>query len=170
MNYDRSNTFMTQKGYCHLLPDRIVLTEDGHYNRPLVQQRQKRKVIYETLISLAFIAFMIYMVIRIYPEDHFWSVTLTILTGMMCIRLVASWFYSQTAVIPRSSIRNVRFIKAFPYLMRSRLIVTFEDANGKQQKRFIPLPGWLNEGDRHTAEAIALLEKEELLPFPAISH
>lgn len=168
MKQEQPAAFMTQTGYCHILPDRIVLTQDGNYNRPLVQQRQNRQLVFETLIFLATIAFLTYKSVQIYADDRFWSIILAIFVCLLLIRFVTTWRYAQAAIIPRDRIREVRFIKAFPYLMRSRVIVTFEDINGKRQKRLVPLPGWLNEGDRHTAEALALLKKEGLLPFPHI--
>jgi hypothetical protein len=118
------------------------------------------------LILLA--AFLAYQSWRLYPEDKIFSFFFAALVPLLLFRLAWSMRYPAVNIIPRESIRAVRFIRAIPYLTRSRLIVTFEDENGKLQKCLIPLPGWLNEGDRHTEEAIALLKNEKLFPFPSV--
>jgi hypothetical protein len=169
MNYDQSNTFMTREGFCHLLPDHIILTKDGRhelarYREPKISARLQA-IVYLCLLT----GLLAYNSWKLYAEDKALSIFFAAAVLFFVLRFIRNMRYSQTNIIPRDRIRAVRFIKAFPYLTRSRLIVTFEDENGKLQMSLVPLPGWLNEGDRHTAEAIALLEKEELLPFSTVS-
>jgi hypothetical protein len=170
MNYDRSTTFMTQEGYCHLLPDRIVLTKDGLHQMARYRERKLSESILEIAYIVLFTALLTYKSWELYPTDKVFSLLFAVVAVVFVFRFIWNMRYSKTSIIPRDKIRATRFVKAFPYLTRSRFIVTFEGPNGELQTRLIPLPGWLNEGDRHTDEAIALLKKEQLLPFPSVAQ
>lgn len=160
---DETNTFKTKTGYCHVLPDKIVLTRDGligtvsatavgnHISRILI--------IYGVMVLV-----LSYSAFQSYQQGHtVQSVILALLAIYLIYGIFISINNSATPVIERKSIRKIQFKKAIPGLTRSRFEVLFENESGKLKKRLILLPGSLTGGPDETEKAISILKSESLL-------
>ncbi len=160
---DNKNTFKTKTGFCHILPDKIVLTRDGIIGNVATvtvgNNISRILFIYGGLsIGLFYLAF-----------DNFKNgqTAQLILFGLLGIYLVYgivnSINNSATPIIDRQKIRDVKFKKAIVGLTRSRFEVLFEDDQGKIKKRLIMLPGSLTDGQNETEKAIKIMTDEKLI-------
>ena len=160
---DNENTFKTKTGFCHILPDKIVLTRDGIIGNVATvtvgNNISRILFIYGGLsIGLFYLAF-----------DNFKNgqTAQPILFGLLGIYLVYgivnSINNSATPIIDRQKIRDVKFKKAIVGLTRSRFEVLFEDEQGKIKKRLIMLPGSLTDGQNETEKAIKIMTDEKLI-------
>ena len=160
---DNENTFKTKTGFCHILPDKIVLTRDGIIGNVATvtvgNNISRILFIYGGLsIGLFYLAF-----------DNFKNgqIAQPILFGLLGIYLVYgivnSINNSATPIIDRQKIRDVKFKKAIVGLTRSRFEVLFEDDQGKIKKRLIMLPGSLTDGQNETEKAIKIMTDEKLI-------
>ena len=160
---DNENTFKTKTGFCHILPDKIVLTRDGIIGNVATvtvgNNISRILFIYGGLsIGLFYLAF-----------DNFKNgqTAQPILFGLLGIYLVYgivnSINNSATPIIDRQKIRDVKFKKAIVGLTRSRFEVLFEDEQGKIKKRLIMLPGSLTDGQNETEKAIKIMTDEKII-------
>jgi hypothetical protein len=140
---DNEKTFKTTTGFCHILPERIVLTRDGitgNIAAVTVGINISRIFIIYGGISagLFFYAFDYYKSGQIYLPILFGLLGLYLIYGIL-----NSINNSATPIIDRNKIRDIKFKKAFIGLTRSHFEVIFEDEKGKS-KRLIMLPA--NDG------------------------
>jgi hypothetical protein len=156
--------FATKTGYCHILPDKIVLTRYGTPGNVAGATSGNRSV-FPTLAGYTALAgvlsYLAYTSVR--NENLKEAVLLTLLFILFCYNVITSLDHSTTPVIERAAIRNMRFIKGIPYLTRSRFEISFEDHSGKLKKRLLILPGMLNNGPQHTESALTILRSEGLI-------
>lgn len=160
---NNEKTFKTKTGFCHIFPDKIVLTRDGvvgNISKVTVGNNISRILIIYGGISfgLFYLAF-----------DRFKSgqITEPIIFGLLGIYLIYgiinSLNNSATPIIYREKIKDVKFKKAIIGLTRSRFEVLFEDENGKLKKRLIMLPGSLTDGQNETNRAFQILLDEKII-------
>ena len=155
--------FKTKTGYCHILPDKIVLTRDGivgkvanvtvgnHIRRPLV--------VYGVMsIILVYFAYISYQ-----NEEFYGALFFGLMAVFLVYGVIASLNNSATPVIDRNSIKGTKFKKGLPGLIRSRFEILFEDENGKVRKRLIMLPGALSHGKIEANKAVEIMQEEGLL-------
>lgn len=160
---DHENTFKTKTGFCHILPDKIVLTRDGiigHVAKVTVGNNISRILIIYGGLSLG----LFYFVFDSYRKGQ---IAQSILFGILGIYLiygiVNSINNSATPIIYRQKIKEVKFKKAFVGLTRSRFEILFEDDQGKIKKRLIMLPGTLTDGQNETDKAIKIMTDQKLI-------
>lgn len=155
--------FRTKTGFCHILPDRIVLTRDGiigNISKVTVGNNIARILIIYGLIACG----LFYFAYNEYVEGQTMTALLFSLFALYLIMgIVRSMNNSSTPVIERQKIRDVSFKKAIPGLIRSHFIVYFEDENGKVKKRLIMLPGSMTGGKTETEKAMILMKEEKLI-------
>jgi hypothetical protein len=155
--------FITKTGFCHVLPDKIVLTRDGIIGN-VAKVTVGNNISRILLIYSGLSCFLIYS-----AYDHYLKgqIVETILFGLVTVFLIYgilnSLNNSATPVIERDKIKSVKLKKAFPGLTRTRFEIKFEDENGKIKKRIIMLPGSMSGGPDETEIAIKILTEEKLL-------
>ena len=161
MNDDK--TFKTKTGYCHILPDRIVLTRDGIIGNA-TQLATGSNVSRIVLIYGGLAIWLFYIAFENYQNG---LVALALLFGFMGIfifyGLLRSLNNSATPIILREKIKEVKLKKGTAGLTRSRFEILFEDDKGKVKKRLIMLPGSLNDGQNETEKAINIMIDEKLM-------
>lgn len=160
---DTEKRFKTKTGFCHILPDKIVLTRDGvigNMAKVTVGNGIARILIIYGLLS----TFLIYSAIEKYKIGE---IGLAILFGAIAVYLIygilTSINNSATPVIDRGSIQKTTFKKGIKGLTRARFEVHFKDNSGKYKKRLIMLPGSLTGGDTETDIAIKIMKEEGIM-------
>lgn len=160
---ESEKVFRTKTGFCHILPDKLVLTRNGirgSVAKVTVGNKINRiLIIYGIgIIGLLYSSFVNYQ-----KGSTEKSVLLVLLAGFLLFGVIKSMNNSATSVIERKSIQKIVLKKAVPGLTRSHFIVFFEDGNGKTKKRLILLPGSLSNGEDETENAFNLLQSEQLI-------
>jgi len=157
------NTFKTKSGYCHVLPDKIVLTREGVIGN--LSQAVNGNGISRILILYSLIS--IYLLYSSYSKFQKNEVVSAIFYLASAVFLIFGIFKSSNnsaiPIIERSKIIDVKFINGNKGLTRSRFEVFFEDEKGKIKKRFILLPGSLSNGDSVTKKALEIMKNEKLI-------
>ena len=155
--------FRTKTGFCHILPDKIVLTRDGiveDMSNVVVGDTIKRILIIYFIFSMGFF----YFAYNYYKNERIFSAILFVLIGLYFIlAILTSLNNSATPVIDRTKIIRIKYRKAIPGLTRSRFLVYFEDENGKQKKRLIFLPGSMTGGPEESKKALNMMKEEKLI-------
>jgi hypothetical protein len=156
-------TFETKTGFCHIFPDRIVLSRDGiagEIASVTVGNNIARILVIYGMMALGFLAIAIdgyrkgILAQQIVPG---------VLAVVLICSIVASRNNSAAPVIGRSRIRKVTFRKAIPGFTRSHFVVRFEDERGKLKKRLIMLPGSLTGGPKETEKAVKIMTEAGLI-------
>jgi hypothetical protein len=160
---EQEKTFKTKTGYCHVLPDRIVLSRDGIIGNvakvTVGNDISRTLIIYGGLsIGLFYIAFQSFQRGERTDPLFFGLVGLYLIYGIL-----SSMNNSATPIIEREKIKEVKFKKAIPYFTRSKFEVFFEDEQGIIKKRLIMLPGSLTNGENETEKALQIMLDEQLI-------
>ena len=160
---ETEKTFITKTGFCHVLPDKIVLTRDGIIGN-VAKATVGNNISRVLLIYGGLSCFLIYLAYDLYLNGQ---IAQTIFFGLGSVYLVynilSSLNNSATPIIDRNKIKDVKFKKAIPGLTRSRFEIKFEDDDGKIKKRLIMLPGSMSNGPSETEIAIKIMTDEKLL-------
>ena len=155
--------FRTKTGFCHILPDKIVLTRDGVIGN-VAKVTVGNNIARILLIYGAITVGLFYFGFEAYKTGQMLQPILFGLIGLYLIYgIVSSLNNSATPIIARENIKDVKLKKAIKGLARSRFEVLFEDENGKIKKRLIMLPGSLTDGHNETEKALHLMKEERLL-------
>lgn len=154
--------FKTKTGYCHVLPDNIVLTRDGvlgEISKIAVGNTMVRSMV---LYSL-FLVYLIYKVVTLYViGDMVRAMFHLAVAVLLFFALLKSVNNSATPVIPRKKIKAVTFKKATT-LTRAYFLIDFEDEKGKLKKRIIMLPGSMSGGQEAAEDAVKIMQEEKLI-------
>lgn len=160
---DTEKTFKTKTGFCHILPDKIVLTRDGiigNVVKVAVGNNLSRILIIYGGLSFG----LFYFAFEGYKNGQILQLILFGLLGIYFVYgIVKSTNNVATPIIDRQKIKEVKLKKAISGLTRSRFEVFFEDEEGKIKKRLIMLPGSLTDGRNETEKAIKIMKDEKLL-------
>lgn len=160
---ENENTFKTKTGYCHILPDKIVLTRDGIIGN--ISKTVNGNGIIKILLIYSAIA--IYLLYKGYSsfikEERFSALFFIIVAFYLIYSIIKSINNSATPMILRDKIKDVKFINAIPRVTRSRFEILFEDEKGKIKKRMIMLPGSLNDGENETKKALEIMKSEKII-------
>lgn len=155
--------FRTKTGYCHILPDKIVLTKDGiigNVANVTVGNTITRILIIYGLISVG----LIYLAVDSFNKQEILSaVFFAVIAIFLIYEILKSLNNSATPVIERQSIQRIKFIKGITGLTRTRFEVYFTDNNGNAKKRLIVLPGSLTGGQTETDTAYKIMIEEKLI-------
>lgn len=156
--------FRTKSGYCHLLPDRIVLTRTGVIGN-LAKVAAGSNSIYRILILwMAIAVFAAVTAYDYYRQGNQPVATMfAVIAGYLLISIIVSRKNSTTPVIMRDSIISVSLNKGLPGLTRARFIVTYKDEKGKELKRLIILKGTLKKNKGEIIAAEEMMREENYL-------
>jgi len=159
---NNTTTFRTKTGYCHVLPDRIILSSSP--NPAIGAQGVTGKNIMQTLVMYGLLSLcLFYQAYNSYEENAIHFVVIFSLAGLYLLYVVFTSISNSTApVIERKAIELVKFSKTIPGITRSHFAVFFNE-NGKGKKRLILLPGTLAGGIDETALAVTIMKREGLL-------
>ena len=160
---DNGKIFRMKKGFCHLLPDRIVFSTnakaEGITNENAVSTRITTRFFLILLSALYF--YMSYSSLR--DEKYPFTAFFTVFFILNLISIMQSFKYTLVNVIAKSSIQSIKFTKGIQYLTRSRFDITYTDELGKEKQRLILLPGSLTGGPQATDKALELMIEEGLI-------
>ena len=160
---ENEKVFKTKTGFCHILPEKIVLTRDGiigNISKTVVGNGISRILIIYSGIAV----FMFYNAFTSFQNKENGSTVLFSLLGVFLIySIIKSFNNSATPIIERNKIKDCKFINGKTGLTRSRFEIIFEDENGKLKKRLIMLSGSLNDGQNETEKAVEIMKSEKIL-------
>jgi hypothetical protein len=160
---NNEKTFRTKTGFCHILPDKIVLTRDGiigNVAKVTVGSNISRILIVYSVLSIG----LFYFAFESYTKGRIAQLIFFGIAGVYLVYgIVSSVNNSATPIIDRQKVKEVKLKKAMPGLTRSRFEVLFEDEQGKIKKRIIMLPGSLTDGQSETEKAIKIMTDEKLI-------
>ena len=155
--------FKTKTGFCHILPDKIILTRDGiigNMAKVAVGKSITRVIIIYGGIS----AFLLYSAFDSFQTGQLPISIFYLIIGLFLMYgIFASFNNSATPIIERKDITSIKLKKAIFGITRSRFEVLFKDENGKIKKRIIMLPGSLDNGKNETEIAKKIMKEEKLL-------
>jgi hypothetical protein len=157
-----SKSFQTKTGFCHILPDKILLTREGFVGEAAhitTGNSLARPLMLYSLIA----GLLLYTAYTNYVEgDKIPAVFFTAIGIWLAYGIISSLNNSTSPVIDRNDIQRVLFKKAIPGLTRSRFEIFFKE-NGRVKRRLIMLPGSLSGGPNETAKALEIMKSEKLL-------
>ena len=160
---ESEKTFKTKTGFCHILPDKIVLTRDGVVGN-VAKVTVGNNIARILLIYGAITIGLFYFAYEAFKSRQTLQPILFGLIGLYLIYgILSSINNSATPIIDRKKIKDLKLKKAVKGLTRSRFEVLFEDENGKIKKRLITLPGSLTDGQDETEKAVQIMREEQLL-------
>lgn len=160
---ENEKIFKTKTGFCHILPDRIILTRDGvigNIAKITVGNAISRVLIIYSIISI----YLLYNAFTSYQKGEIVSaIVYGLLASFLIYGIAKSVNNSATPIIERNKIKDAKFINSKAGLTRSRFEILFEDNNGKLKKRLIMLPGSLNDGENETEKALEIMKSERII-------
>lgn len=156
-------TFKTKTGFCHILPDKIILTRDGIIGN-VAKVTVGNNISRILLIYCGISAFLFYSAFELFKtEQTFQAIFFSFLGLLLVYGIFNSLNNSATPIIDRNKIKTVKFKKGIEGISRSRFEVLFEDEKGKIKKRLIMLPGSLTNGQNETEKALRIMKEEKLV-------
>lgn len=159
-----NNTFKTKNGFCHILPEKIVLSSDGAMGN--VTQTKADPVIspFSVLYTLIALILLYFAISSFFYNLQFQAMVFFAVAVFLIFEVITSLNVSTAPIITKKQIQRIGFKKGIPWLTRSRFEVIFKNKKGKTKKRLIMLPGSLKEGRVQTEKAIELMEQAGFLP------
>jgi len=160
---DNEKRFKTKIGFCHILPDKIILTRDG-VTENLTPVASGNNIANILVIYIVIACGLLYFAFDEYQKENIVDALFAALIGLGLIYgVVISRNNSSTPIIDRNKIKEIKFTKGLLGLTRSRFEVLFEDENNKIKKRLIMLPGSMTGGQDATKAALKIMTEENLI-------
>lgn len=160
---ENEKIFRTKTGYCHVLPDKIVLTRNGiigDISKVAASNTVARFLFLYGLVA----AWLLYSAVDHFLKDErFISLVWLLMATFLIQGIFKSWNNSATPVIDRNKIKSTSFHPARKGLTRAYFEIFFEEASGKIKKRLIMLPGSLSNGEIETQKAVEIMTSEKIL-------
>jgi hypothetical protein len=155
--------FKTRTGFCHVMDDRIVLTDAGFFNRLadiVVQGEIKRTLALFLFLDILVFYFAYYNYLE---GDIFWAGIFALIGLYIVHGIVKGFQLSVHPIIQRDRIREVELIKPIYCLSPPGVEITFLDDKGKRKKRAIFLAGTLKKHKAEVHQALKILREEGIL-------
>lgn len=152
--------FKTKTGYCHVLPDKIVLTRTGVLGN--IAELTSGNNIARPLIIYGICSIgLFYASAKGFMEGEVGTGAFFLIVGLLLVLgILKSIHNSGLPVIERSRIKAIEFKKAIPSITRAYFVVHFVNDQGKMKRRLIMLPGSLSGGDTETNKALQIMAEE----------
>ncbi|QXP65135.1 phosphoribosylaminoimidazolesuccinocarboxamide synthase [Polaribacter sp. HaHaR_3_91] len=155
--------FNTKTGFCHILPDKIILTRDGIIGN-VANVAVGKSITRVFIIYGGIAAFLLFSAFDSFQKGQILiSIFSLIVSLFLLYGIFKSINNSATPIIERIDIKSIKFKKAIFGITRSRFEVLFKDEKGKIKKRIIMLPGSMKNGTKETEKAIKIMKEENLL-------
>lgn len=151
-------SFKTKTGYCHILPDKMVLTRNGIIgdmaNLTVGKNSSRILLIYATLsVGLLSVAF------NAIQNDVYGSAFIFIgIAAFLVYGIIRSSNHSATPVIAINRIKRIQFKNAGSSVPRAYFTIHFTDDNGKMKKRLIAMPGSFYSEEEATEDALTIMK------------
>ncbi|OYU80702.1 MAG: phosphoribosylaminoimidazolesuccinocarboxamide synthase [Flavobacterium sp. BFFFF1] len=155
--------FKTKTGYCHILPDKIILTRSGtvgEVSKIVVGNGISRMLIIYGVIALSSLYFAF---TSFKSGENGFALLYLFIVSYIVYGITKSVNNSATPIIMRDKIKGVTFHSAKPGRTRAYFEIGFEDENGKLKNRLIMLPGSMNDGKNETEKALFIMEHADLI-------
>ena len=160
---ESGKTFKTKTGFCHILPNKIVLTRDGIIGN-LAKVTAGKNITQILIIYGGLSAFLLYSAFNSFQKGQIPISVIYLIVGLFLIYgIFTSLNNSVTPIIEKNKIKSIKFRKAIFGITRSRFEILFEEENGKIKKRLIMLPGSMLNGEKETEKAIKIMKDEKLI-------
>lgn len=157
---DNGKIFRMKRGFCHLLPDRMVFSSRaniaGITNENANSNRMSSR--YFLLLLTALYAYMCYSSYQ--DGKYFFTAFFAVFFFLNITGIIQSFKYTLINVIDKSIIKEIKFIRGIQYLTRSRFDITYTDEKGLLKHRLVLLPGSLTGGKQATEKALELMMEE----------
>ncbi|MBL4752480.1 MAG: hypothetical protein JKY52_02600 [Flavobacteriales bacterium] len=159
----KEQKFKTRTGYCHILPDMIILSKTGVIgNLDDIKYKENSAtilILYGVLAAgLLFTGYTNYLAGQNITALIFGGFGLMLING-----IIRSLNFSGTPLIPRADIKEVVYKKGVWGLSGSRFEILFTNEKGKTRKRLIMLSGPFKPDEENTAKAIQIMKNSGLL-------
>jgi len=163
---ETNSTFKTKTGYCHILPDKIVLSVDGDIEKALNATSEKHnpkalKSIFALIII--FLLGSVYYQYRNLQIDLGTVIFIVVFSLILYFILLKMLSYPSVHQIDRSKISKIKLFKSHGGLTYSKFIVYFESENKKKMATDITLPDPNIFGKKYLDDAVKILTDEKLL-------
>lgn len=155
-------TFATKKGFCHVFDDRIILTNDGDYNRvdPNPKYQGRSMLIY----LYAFIAlYVLIQAAQNYPENKSFALARMLLVVVLAIVVVKNLNTTGVPLILRKDIVSVVLSPVKQNMTRAYFTVLYKNNRGAVKRRFIMLPRSLSCGAVETLKSVEIMKSKGYL-------
>lgn len=151
--------FKTKTGFCHILPNEIILTRDGaigNLSKIVVGNNIARILLIYGVISLVFL----YIGFKSFQDGDMFLLILCLLFSVYLIYgIINSINNSSAPIIHRNAIINIKFKKGISGLTRSRFEVFFKNENNKVKKRLIIL----DNDESEIEKAMKIMQNHKLI-------
>jgi len=155
--------FKTKTGFCHILPDKIILTRDGIIGN-VAKVAVGKSITRVLIIYGGMSAFLLYSAFDSFQTGQVPISIFYLIIGLFLMYgIFTSLNNSASPIIERKDIVSIKFKKAIFGITRSRFEVLFKDENEKIKKRIIMLPGAMHQGNKETEIAKKIMKEEKLL-------
>ena len=158
MNNDIKEKFRTKNGYCFLLSDRLIMGRTNTIDPSKVNSKDPIKSIIGIYLLLS-IGLFYYANFEYQRHSNINAILYLCLGLYLSIGALYSLRYSAVSMIEYKNIKSIRIRRSIPGLLRNRFVVSFENAEGKLNKRLILMPGTLGKGEAETELAEAAFER-----------
>lgn len=151
------NFFRFKEGYCHILNDKILLTQTEIPDEN--QLAQKKTVPYAQVATYAFFSmiFSLYFFDQYQFGNRFLSFVFLIFASLFSIGSINLLTLKLIPIIERSRITKIRYVKKIPIIALASIQIEFKDKNNKKQST------WLYLEDEQIPEALEVLQQLKLL-------
>lgn len=150
-------TFKTKTGFCHILPDKIILTPNeviGNDATVPVKNHLPRPFTIYAGISTG----LILAAFSCFKEGQNVPAILYLSIGIFLIwKVTRSFNNSAASIIERKQIKSIAFRNTFIWTSRSYFVVHFENEQKKIKQRQIHLPGTFNNGKDEREKALQIM-------------
>ncbi|GLB52992.1 hypothetical protein NBRC110019_20320 [Neptunitalea chrysea] len=164
MDMDTYKKFETKLGYCHVLPDRLILTEQSTLVQHIEEYKETNKL---PKAHISYLAIVLLLALKSYTAFKDYKFVRSGASVMVILGYIIFIIYNinitTTPMIPKKSIVKIKFKKGTKWLTRARLVVHYKSKKGTLKKRLILFPGALFKGDTKSKEAIDILIKANYL-------
>lgn len=155
-------SFRTKYGFCHIFPDRIVLTEGGGTGT----SQQLEKELTPTRKTVYFIAYTVLCasVSWFFIDEGKWigAVVMGLIWLYFSYIFLRNFHVSTPPVIPRKQIRSVSYQKASRLLGNPFFVIDYTDEKGNAAKRYIAMKSIADGGGEEIETAIAVWKTAHL--------
>jgi len=156
-------TFSTHTGYCHVLPDRLVLSKEPVYGESIAQlvPWEGRPLFFPAAALGLLLLVFSWLSFR---EGKTVIAALAVIFGFLLFRYVMRLTMKQReVVIPRDAIISLTFKNGQPPLTKAFFILRYSNGRGGHRNKVIPLPAFSSRWQDVRDQALEILEEEGLL-------
>jgi len=158
-----ARTFATHNGYCHVLPDRIVLSREPVYGEEiaaLVPWEGRPWYVPAAAGTLMLLVFTFLCLRSGNTGIGTMAAVIAVLLGRTVIRAT---FKTREVSIPKDAIFHVRYMKGQPPVTKAYFIVKYKGPRGGNRNKIIPLPAFSSRWQDARDSALEIFEDEGLL-------